>query len=145
MSKSILRAVCGLLILSVIIVGLAGCGTKSEPDYAGAITESALQSMSDCDYETHAALYSPEARATFTEDDFDTSCAQIKALIGDYIDKEFWRTQTQDDYTVVEYRANFSEEPEGVTVSVYFQEIDGEMYIAGLWLDSPKLRGPGGE
>jgi hypothetical protein len=145
MSKSILRVFCGLLILSVIIGGSVSCSAKSEPDYADAITESALQSMSDCDYATHVALYSPEAQDTFTEGDFDTSCTQIKALIGDYIDKEFWRTQTQDGYTVVEYKANFSEEPESVTISVYFEEIDGEMYIAGFWLDSPKLRGSGGE
>ncbi len=140
MSKSIVKAACGLLILLVVIVGSVSCGAMSEPDYANAIAESALQSMNQCDYAAHAALYTPEAQATFTEDIFDTTCQQIKAIIGDYIDKEFWRAQTQDSYIVVDYLANFSEEPEDVTVSIYFEEIDGEMYIAGFWLDSPKLR-----
>ena len=145
MSKSIVKAVCGLLILSVVIVGLVSCNATSEPDYADAMAESALQSMNDCDYEAHVALYTAEARATYTKGSFDISCVQIKELIGDYIDKEFWRTQTQEGYTVVEYKANFSEEPDGVTITVYFQEVDGEMYIAGFWLDSPNLRGTGGE
>ena len=139
MSKSIVRAACGLLILLVVIAGLAGCGPMGEPDYASQITESALVSISACDYAAHAALYTPEARAAFTEDQFNTGCQEINATIGNYIDKEFWKAEIQNSYIVVYYNANFSEEPEGAEVSVYFQEIDGEMYIAGFELKSPKI------
>jgi hypothetical protein len=140
MSKSIVRAACGLLILIVVIAGLASCSSMAEPDYASEITESALQSMSACDYAAHIALYTPDAQAAVSEELFNAGCNQIKTIIGDYIDKEFWRAKTQNSYTVVDYKANFSDEPDGVTVTVYFEEIDGEMYIAGFWLDSPKLR-----
>jgi hypothetical protein len=139
MSKSIVRAVCGLLILLVVVVGLAACGSMAEPDYANEITESALVSMSECDYAAHMALYTPNAQAAITEADFDTRCQAIKAIIGDYIDKEFWKARTQNSYTVVDYKANFSDEPDGVTITVYFEGIEGEMHIAGFWLDSPKL------
>ncbi|MCX6011317.1 MAG: DUF3887 domain-containing protein [Chloroflexi bacterium] len=145
MSKSIVRAACGLLILLVVIAGLAACGPMSEPDYASQIAESALQSLSDGDYATHAALYTPDAQATFSEAQFNAGCQEIKSLIGDYIDKEFQKAETQDSYTVVYYNANFSEELEGVIVSIYFEEIDGEMYIAGFDLDSPKLLELSGE
>jgi hypothetical protein len=145
MSKSIVRAACGLLILLVVIAGLAACGPMSEPDYAVEIAESALQSLSACDYAAHMALYTPDAQAAVNEADFNTKCQAIKAIIGDYIDKEFWKAETKNSYTVVYYNANFSEEPDGVVVSVYFQEIDGEMYIAGFWLDSPKLLELSGE
>jgi hypothetical protein len=139
MSKSIVRAACGLLIMLVIIGGLAACGSKTEPDYANEIAESALQSMSDIDYATHIALYAPEIKETITEDNFIQVSQTIKSIVGDYIDKEFWKVETESSYTVVYYIANFSDEPAGVTVSFYFQEIDGKMYIAGFWLDSPKL------
>lgn len=148
MPKSILRIACGLLIMLVVVGGLAACGdddTPSEPDYADQITEDALQSMSDCDYATHVALYTPEAQSAITEDIFETTCPQLKDLIGDYIDKEFRSTQTQNSYIVVEYIANYSQEPDGVTVNVYFEEIEGEIYIAGIWMDSPKLREFSGE
>jgi hypothetical protein len=140
MKKSIVRVACGLLILVIVIAGLAGCSSMAEPDYADAITESALQSMNTCDYAAHMALYTPDAQAAVTEDQFTTGCQQIKAIIGDYIDKEFSKASTQNSYTVVDYKVNFSDEPDGVSVTVYFEEIDGEMYIAGFWLDSPKLR-----
>lgn len=143
MSKSIVRAACGLLILTIVIAGLAGCSSTAEmaePDYADAITENALQTMNECDYEGHMALYSPEIQEAVTEDIFNTSCQQIKDIIGDYIDKEYQETSDYDGYILVTYKANFSDEPEGVTVSAYFEEIDGEIYIAGFGFDSPKLR-----
>jgi hypothetical protein len=141
MSKSIVKAACGLLILSIVIVGLAGCSNElTEPDYADEIAETALQTMNECDYEAHMGLYSSEVQEAITEDIFNASCQQIKAIIGDYIDKEYLETSDYSGYILVQYQANFSEEPEGVTISVYFEEIDGEIYIAGFALDSPKLR-----
>jgi hypothetical protein len=141
MPNSIVKAACGLLILSIVIVGLAGCSNEmAKPDYADEIAETALQTMNECDYEAHMGLYSPEVQEAITEDIFNLSCQQIKAVIGDYIDKEYVETSDYNGYVLVQYKANFSEEPEGVTISVYFEEIDGEIYIAGFALDSPKLR-----
>jgi hypothetical protein len=140
MSKSIVRAACGLLILLVIIGGLAACGPMAEPEYAEEIAENALQTMNVCDWQAHMALYAPEVREAVTEADFNSSCQAIKGIIGDYIDKEYQMTSKYNGYILVEYSATFSGEPEGVTVSIYFQEIDEEAYIAGFSLDSPKLR-----
>lgn len=140
MSRSIVKAACGLLILSIVIVGLSGCKAMEEPDYASEITESALVSMSACDYAAHIVLYTPDARMAVTEDQFNFGCSEIKNLIGDYSDKEFWKAEVQNSYVVVYYTSSYSDEPDGVTVTVYFEEIEGEMYIAGFWLDSPKLR-----
>jgi len=140
MSKSIVRAACGLLILLVIIAGLAACTTMPEPDYASQMTEVTAQGMSDGDYAAFTQYLSPEAKAAMSEDDFNQVSPLIKSTIGDYIDKEFWKTETENGYTVVCYIANYSEEPEDVIVSVYFEEKDGEMYIAGFGLDSPKIK-----
>lgn len=140
MSKSIIKAACGLLILLVIVAGLAACGSMEEPDYAGLMTETSLQGMSDCDYDAFTRYLSAEARATVILPEFEASCQEIKDIIGDYIDKEFSKAEIQNSYVVVYYTASYSDEPDDVTITVYFQEIDEEMYIAGLWLDSPKLR-----
>jgi hypothetical protein len=141
MSKPIVRLASGLLIMLVIIGGLVGCGSKlPEPDYAGPMTEQSLQAMSDCDYAAYLENFTPDAQALITEAIFDPACQQIKDAIGDYIDKEYWKTTTENSYTVVEYTANYSDEPDEVIVTVYFEEIDGEMLIAGFWLSSPKLK-----
>ncbi|MBA7594363.1 hypothetical protein ES703_01304 [subsurface metagenome] len=142
MSKSIVRAACGLLILLVVIAGLAGCSNRiPEPEYASQMTESTAQAMSDGDYAAFAQYLSPEARAVMTEDIFNQASPLIKSIIGDYIDKEFWKAQPSNEDTAVYYKARFTEEPDGVTISVLFTEIDGEIYISGFLFDSPKLRG----
>jgi hypothetical protein len=141
MSKSIVRAVCGLLILSVVIVGLAACSNEMpEPDYANQMTETTAQAMSDGDYTAFCQYLTPEIKAALTEEAFDEVSQFIKSTIGDYIDKEFWRAQPSNKDTAAYYKARFTEEPDGVTISVLFTEIEGDIYIAGFTFDSPKLQ-----
>jgi hypothetical protein len=141
MSKSIVRLACGLLIMLVVIGGLAGCSKLPEPDYADQITESTLQAMNDVDYAAFTHYFTPESRAAFSEDEFETNCQSIKAAFGDYIDKEYWKTQTEDGYIGVHYTANFSGTDEEIIISAYFEEIDGETYIIGFWVKSPTSGG----
>jgi hypothetical protein len=141
MSKSIVKLACGVLIMLIAIAGVSACTTMVEPDYANQMTESALQGMSDGDFTKYIENFSPAAQSSVTEADFDEATQLIKSLIGDYIDKEFWKTGEEDEYTIVYYKANFTEEPADVIITVYFTEVDGEMYIAGFWLNSPRLRG----
>jgi hypothetical protein len=137
MSKHIVKLACGLLIMLVIIGGLAGCSKLPEPDYADQMVETTLQAMNDVDYAAFTQYFTAESKAAFSEDDFATNCQSIKTLFGDYIDKEYWKTTTPDNYTLVEYTANFSGTDEEIIVSAYFQEIDGEIYIVGFWVKSP--------
>jgi hypothetical protein len=145
MSKSIVRAVCGLLILLVVIVGLAACGPIPEPDYASQMVESTAQAMSDGDYAAFTEYLTPEIKAALTEDDFNQVSQLITSTIGEYTDKEFWRVQTSGDDTAVYYKTRFTDEPDEVIISVLFTEIEGEIYIAGFTFDSPKLREVVGE
>ncbi|MCK4368852.1 MAG: DUF3887 domain-containing protein [Dehalococcoidales bacterium] len=142
MSKSMVKVACGVLIMLITIAGASACATEmAEPDYANQIVESALQGMSDGDYAKFTEYFSPAAQSAMDETTFDEASQLIKSLIGDYIDKEFWKAEEDGEYTIVYYKANFSQEPADVIVTVYFEEIDGEMYISGFLLDSPKLRG----
>jgi hypothetical protein len=134
MSKSIVRAACGLLILSIVIAGLAGCSSTEEPDYAGEMVESTLQAINDGDYAAYLEYFSPEAQSTLSEDDFNTNVQLIKDNFGDYIDKEFWKTEPENGYLGVHYKVAFSNMTESLILSAYFEKIDAEIYIAGFWL-----------
>ena len=75
-----------------------------------------------------------------TEAVFVETNAVIKSKIGDYVSKEFWKVESKDQYTIVYYKAKFTDEPADVTVKVVFQEINGVPKVSGLWFDSPELR-----
>ena len=130
-----------LLFLAAITLG---CGSQQievkEPEYANPIVETALRSISDGDYLTHAELFTPETRAQMPESVFRQGHELIMSKVGSYVDKEFFNVEEQGKYVIVFYQARFTEETNNVTVKAVFESVDGEMKLAGFWLDSPKLR-----
>ncbi len=141
MSKLTVKLVCGVLLMLIAAVSASACATgMAEPEYANQMTESALQGVSDGDFAKFTEYFSPATKMLLTEVDFYITCEDVKSVIGDYIDKKFWKVETTEEgYTAVYYKAKFSDEPEDVIVRVYFEEKEGETYIYGFWLSSPKL------
>ena len=79
-------------------------------------------------------------RQALPEETFVLARSLIHSKIGDYVSKEFFKTESQNQYTAVIYKARFTQETEDVIVRVVFQETEDVVRIAGLWFDSPKLR-----
>jgi len=153
MKKSIVKVACAVLILLMVAVGASAC-TSTTVDQ---ITEGALRAINDGDYETYLGYFVPEDRSLLTEGEFDEVCQTLKDIVGDYISKEFLEMGEASGYIIVTYTADFSDEPEGVTVAFYFEDTGTsphyllqrigweniyheDLYIAGLWFDSPKIQ-----
>jgi len=133
----------GLIVLSVMVVmlAIAACGGASEPDYASDIAENILTAINDDNYDQYSEFFTAEMKDKMPEVAVRGINSVIKLEIGTYESKEFWKTENAGLYTTVYYRVRFTNEPEDVIVKVVFQKIEGKVYVAGLWLDSPKLRG----
>ena len=140
MIKTIVQLGCSILILLVMIPGATACAEKPLPEYADSITESILLAMNEDNYAKLSEHFNEEMKDTLSESVFRKNYNFMVLIIGDYVSKEFWKTEERGIYKTVYYKADFTEEPDGVIVKVVFQEIDGEVYVAGLWFDSPKLR-----
>ena len=138
--KTIIQIGCGILILLVMIPGANACSEKPPPEYADAITESMLLAMNEDDYAKLSEHFNEEMKETLSESVYRKNYNFMVIIIGEYVSKEFWKTEERGIYKTVYYKADFTEEPDDVIVKVVFQEIDGEIYVAGLWFDSPKLR-----
>jgi len=142
------RNIAGLIVVVTIIavVIFAGCVEKNQVDvdqtrkYADPITENILLGMSENDYSKYSDHFDQTMKNAMPEAVFNETNTLIKSKIGDYVSKQFWKVESKDQYTIVYYKARFTEEPEDVIVKVVFQEIMEEMEVSGLWLDSPKLR-----
>lgn len=139
------------MIIIVVIAGgvfiLINQGTKPNEDeieqirsYADPITENILLAINEDDYIKYSEHFSEKMKNALPEPVFKESNILIKSKISDYLSKEFWKIEKQGLYTIVYYKARFSQEPEAV-VKVVFQEVGDKILVAGLWFDSPKLRG----
>ena len=147
MRKPIIKIVLGVIMLG-LVVSASACAVKPEPEYAGSITEGILTGMNENDYAKFSEHFDEVMKnaipeATFKQDDTIIIFPTIKEVIGDYVpeSKEFWKVEEQEIYTVIRYNTKYTDEPASVIVTVSFREIDGEIYVSGLWFNSPKLRG----
>lgn len=140
MKNKLFCLVSGITVLLVLVTALSACAPKPEPEYAGKITEDILLAINEGNYGKYSEHFDEAMKEALPEDVFEQIRAQIKSGIGDYISREFWKTTEQGSYTAVYYRAKFTGETELATVKIVFQEIDGRVYVSGLWLDSPGLR-----
>ena len=132
-----LRVAAAVLGLSVLF---AACNVLQEPDYAGPIAEGILQALDGGDYAGYRKDFDETMLAAVTPEAFDQTRSLIKGRAGDYVSREYWKTQLQGVYFVVYYRAKYTLEPEDVIVRVVFAKEAGGSLVTGLWFDSPELR-----
>ena len=147
MPGTTVRIILGIIMMLGMIVTASACGEESATDsgdevreYADPAAEEILSALSDGDYEKYTQRFDRTMTAAVTEDVFNQTVDLIKAKIGDYVSKEFWKVEEQGLNTIAYYKAEFTEEPAGVEVRVVFQKSKEEMKVSGLWFDSPKLR-----
>ena len=141
MPKTIIRIVCSILIMLVIATVAPACAQKPEPAYADPITESILWATNENDYAKYCEYFDEVMKNAVSEAVFNQNNTIVDTKIGDYISKEFWKVENKGQFTIVYYKAKFTQEPGDVIVKVVFREIAGKVYVSGLWFDSPKLRG----
>lgn len=140
MAKTLFRIAFGVFIISVMVVAISACAQKPEPEYANSIAEGILLAMNENDYAKYSEHFDEAIKDAMPESVFEQANIAIRDKIGDYISKQFWKVEDKGIYTIVYYKAKFTHEPKDVIVKVVFQEIEGAIYVSGLWFDSPKLR-----
>jgi uncharacterized membrane protein len=134
------------LVALIVVVLLAGCLSQNQVDveqvraYADPITENILVAMNEDNYTKYSEHFDATMKNALPEPVFHENNVLIQSKIGAYVSKEYWKVESQNQYTIVYYKATFTQEPDDVIVKVVFQEIAGETKVSGLWLDSPKLR-----
>jgi len=146
MLKIVVKAT-GMAIL--IVAGIAvilACTSQPRVDvnqvrsYADPIAENILTAINTDDYAKYSENFDDVMKTAMPEALFQQTNAAIKDKIGEYISKEFWKIDTQNQYTIVFYKARFTQETADVTVQIAFHEVSGKNLVSGLWFNSPNLR-----
>ena len=138
-----------VLLVSVLLVTLIltfGCASKVNVEevrsYADPMTENLLVAMNESNYANFSKDLDSRMKKAIPESSFPNLISQINGKIGKYVtgSKVFQKALKEKQYIKVVYTAQFTEEPKGVIVTVVFVKVNGEMKVAGLWFNSPKLR-----
>ena len=138
MKKLTILLAVALLVLSAMIISCSP--PKPEPPYASGITENVLTGLNQNDFAKFSQDFDEAMKKAFTEQAFAQTRDLLKSKVGDYQSKQFLKTEEQKPYAIVYYKAQFTNEPDGVIVRIVFQEVEGKAMVSGLWFDSPNLR-----
>ena len=144
MKKRVLFLMMAALMAAAL---LGGCGGFKESDvaYADDMAENMLQGLSQNDYAVFSRDFSDTLKGGIDETAFAAMVEQISPVIGTYESKSFSQaadtTQNDVTYTVVVYKAKYSDEDADVLVTVTFGGEEGSKKIEGVFFNSPKLRG----
>ena len=131
----LITTLAGTIATAMLLAILAGCGgtpteTLPEPDYAGAITDTTLQGLSENDLEKYTRHGNADFKAAVTQEDMDKALDQIGNKLGAYQSKEFRYTEAKDGYTIVHYQAQFANGEVGVRMV-----FDADRLVAGQWFE----------
>jgi hypothetical protein len=143
MRNIVFAAVVALLLIAI----LPGCG-KSEPTpqipkpaNADIIAEKLILAYDAKDYRAYLENFDEVATGTVGEDFFNGTADIILKKVGHYTpnSKVLTEVKPSGNYTEVIYKAQYSNDSDGVQVIVDLEISDNVTYAAGIWFNSPKL------
>ncbi len=133
-----MRLISLMVILLTIFGGAIACKTSpsSTADenairaYADPATEVTLQGMSESNLVKYTEHGNAEFKAAVTQEILDEAATQMSGQLGAYVSKEFLRTEEQDGYTIVHYKAKYAQGEVGIRMV-----FDKDHLVAGQWFE----------
>mgnify|MGYP003887818251 CR=1 FL=1 len=128
-----------LITALALFSGLVGCSSTSPQPaddissiraYADPATETALRGLSESDLAKYIQYGNAAFKAAVTPEIFNKTAEQVRSQLGAYELIEFLRTETQQDYVVVHYKAKFEKGEVGVRMV-----FDKDHLVAGQWFE----------
>jgi len=135
-----------LILLVFILVQLVmGCRPIDEQalSFANQATERYLVALNNQDYSAYKEDMDAGMLEAVTEEEFIKFSSYLEENAGEYMpdSKKYSGYTTKNGNILVVYRAEYTLEEEGVTVTTVISKSSEGIYkISGSWFDSPKLR-----
>jgi hypothetical protein len=137
-----MRRIGFLMLLCITLLALASgvvaCKSNSSPTpgdaavraYADPATETTLQGLSENSLAKYVQNGNAAFKAAVTQEVFDQTVAQINSQLGAYQSKEFLRTEEQQGYIIVHYKATYANGVFGVRMV-----FDKDHLVAGQFFE----------
>lgn len=138
-----LKKLLTLMIISVLM--LSGCSGKNKAEEqklvndAEPLVENLMQGLNEENYTMFSRDFDDAMKKGMPEQSFKETDKFIKQKIGNYVSKNFWKTQKSGKYTVFYYKMKFDNEPGEVLATISIDLTGTNPLVGGFYLNSPKL------
>jgi len=127
-----------LVILFILSISVAACnsGTSLTPEeeailaYANPATETTLQGLSESNLDKYTQYGNAQFKAAVTQELLTQVTDQVNSELGAYKSKEFLRTEEQQGYIIVHYKAKYAKGEVGVRMV-----FDDDHLVAGQFFE----------
>jgi len=97
-------------------------------------TETTLQGLSENNLAKYTQYGNAEFKAALTQGVLDKTATQISSQLGTYESKTFLRTEDQQGYIIVHYKAKYSKGEAGIRMV-----FDKDHLVAGQWFEQLQI------
>ncbi len=108
--------------------------------FADPMAENMLSAMNTGNYTAFTRDFTESLKDNLSETNFETANSARVQTVGTYVSKEFWQYTQKNEKITVGYRATFTDEPSGVTLTLYLKNVAGAWHVDGYKYDSPLMR-----
>ncbi|MGG7178811.1 DUF3887 domain-containing protein [Clostridium paraputrificum] len=130
-------------IIIVLLLTITGCSKKIEHNevssYSDQILSSILLALTQSNYNEFASYLNDDMKETFDNEVFEKESRTLIDNAGFFESLSFIEGKKNKGYVSLIYYATFTDEPDGVKISITFKEEDPEHKVYQLYLSSPKL------
>lgn len=98
--------------------------------YADPATQTTLEGLSENNLDKYTQYADSQFKAAITQDMLTQTSAQLNSQLGSFVSITFLRTEKQAEYTIVHYKATYSNGETGVKMV-----FDTDHLVAGQWFE----------
>jgi len=121
------------VLLSTIFYSACFASSQDATDFSNDVTENMLLAINENQFPTASQFFDDKMKKAWNKKTFLSDAAQIKNFFGPYISKELLRTESQDPYTILIYKAKFAKD-DNVTVKTVLVNDADKFLISGYWV-----------
>jgi len=139
--KTILRYILTAALLFAIAGGVIACSSTPTTTidnaevaairaYADPATRTTLEGLSENNLAKYTQNANAQFKAALTQDILNTTSAQIKSQLGNFVSITFVKTEQEAPYTIIHYKAKYEKGEVGVRMV-----FDADKLVAGQWFE----------
>ncbi|WP_196604296.1 DUF3887 domain-containing protein [Pectinatus haikarae] len=124
-----------ILVLMLTVFNLTLCSAEATDvkTFSDGVTEELLIGINDGQYPAAAKFFDAKMEDALNKKRFTAEAKKTKKMFGQYISKEYMRSESKESYKIIDYKAKFTKD-DNVTVRTVLTEDGSGFLIAGFWI-----------
>lgn len=130
---NLLKTLVLTVLISTVFYSACFASPQDATDFSNDVTENMLLAINENQFPTASQFFDDKMKKQLNKKTFLSNAAKITDFFGPYITKELLRTESQEPYTILIYKAKFAKD-DNVTIKTVLVNDADKFLISGFWV-----------